>query len=162
VRSDVLELAASVPARSANGLIVGQPVKFAADGRDFQGRVARISPTIDPATRSITVYIQIPNEGGRIKGGTFATGRVISRTIPDALLIPSAAVKQNSQGTPFVYRLDGTTIAQVDVQLGVADESAGVVQVVSGLSAGDRIIVGNVGALGKGMQVQVVGAPSPS
>jgi len=162
VRSDVLELAASVPARHANSLLAGQTVRFAADGRDFQGRVARISPTIDPSTRSITVYIQIPNDGGRLKGGTFATGRVIGRTISDALVIPSAAVKQSTEGAAFVYRLDGTTLAQVDIQLGIVDEAAGVVQVVSGLSEGDRIIVGNVGSLGKGMQVQVVGAPSPS
>lgn len=162
VRSDVLELAATVPARHANSLLAGQTVKFTADGRDFEGRVARISPTIDPATRSVTVYIQIPNNGGRLKGGTFATGRVIGRTLSDALVIPSAAVKQSGDGTPFVYRLDGTTLAQVTVQLGIVDEAAGVVQVVSGLSEGDRIIVGNVGSLGKGMQVQVVGAPSPS
>jgi RND family efflux transporter MFP subunit len=161
VRSDVLELAATVPARNATGLLAGQKVRFTADGRDLEGRVARISPTIDPATRSITVYIQIPNEGGRIKGGTFATGRVIGRTISDALVIPSAAVKQTAEGTPFVYRLDGTRLAQVTVQLGIADEAAGVVQVVSGLGEGDRIIVGNVGSLGNGMQVQVVGAPAP-
>ncbi len=161
VRSDVLELAATVPARNATGLLVGQKVRFTADGRDLEGRVARISPTIDPATRSITVYIQIPNEGGRIKGGTFATGRVIGRTISDALVIPSAAVKQTAEGTPFVYRLEGTRLAQVTVQLGIADEAAGVVQVVSGLGEGDRIIVGNVGSLGNGMQVQVVGAPAP-
>ena len=162
VRSDVLELAAAVPARHANSLLAGQTVKFTADARDIEGRVARISPTIDPATRSVTVYIQIPNTGGRLKGGTFATGRVIGRTLSDAIVIPSAAVKQSAEGTPFVYRLDGTTLAQVNVQLGIVDEAAGVVQVVSGLSEGDRIIVGNVGSLGKGMQVQVVGAPSPS
>jgi RND family efflux transporter MFP subunit len=137
-------------------------VKFSAGGRDFQGRVARISPTVDPATRSLTVYIQIPNEGGRLKGGTFATGRVIGRTLSDALVIPTTAVKQTGEGTPFVYRLDGNTLAQVEVQLGIVDEAAGIVQVVSGLAEGDRIIVGNVGSLGKGMQVQVVSAPAPS
>ena len=163
VRSDVLELEASVASRRATGLLPGQAVRFTADGRDFEGRVARVSPTIDPATRSVTVYIQIPNEGGRLKGGTFATGRVIGQTIGDVLVIPTSAVKQSQgTGTPFVYRLEGTTIGQVDIQLGVVDEAAGVVQVLSGLTEGDRIIVGNVGSLGRGMQVQVVGAPTPS
>lgn len=162
VRSDMLELAASVPARNANGLLAGQTVRFVADGQSFTGRVARISPTIDPATRSVTVFVQVPNDGGRLKGGSFATGRVIGRTLSEALVIPSAAIKQTSEGTPFVYRLEGTTLAQVDVQLGIADDAAGLVQVMSGLNDGDRIIVGNVGSLGKGMQVQVVGAPSPT
>ena len=162
VRSDMLELAASVPARNASALIAGQTVRFTVDGRSLTGRVARISPTIDPATRSVTVYVQVPNEGGRIKGGSFATGRVIGRTVSNALVIPSSAVKQTSEGTPFVYRLEGTTLAQATVQLGIVDEAAGVVEVVSGLAEGERIIVGNVGSLGRGMQVQVVGAPSPT
>ena len=157
VRSDMLELAAAVPARRATGLIAGQPVRFTADGRDFEGRVARVSPTIDPATRSLTVYVQVPNEGGRLKGGSFVTGRVIGRTVSDALLVPTSALRQSENGTPFVYRLEGTVLGQVDVQLGIIDESAGKAQVLGGVEEGDRIIVGNVGTLGRGMRVQVVG-----
>jgi RND family efflux transporter MFP subunit len=158
VRSDVLELAAAVPARRATGLIVGQPVRFTADGREFEGRVARVSPTIDPATRSLTVYVQVPNEGGRLKGGSFVTGRVIGSTISDALLIPTSALRQSESGAPYVYRLEGTVLGQAEVQLGIIDENAGVVQVLGGLSEGDRIIVGNVGTVGRGMRVQVVGS----
>lgn len=158
VRSDVLELAAAVPARRATGLIAGQTVRFTADGREFEGKVARVSPTIDPATRSLTVYVQVPNEGGRLKGGSFVSGRVIGQTVSDAMLIPTSALRQGETGAPFVYRLEGTTLAQVDVQLGIIDEGAGFAQVLGGLSEGDRIIVGNVGTLGRGMQVQVVGS----
>ena len=158
VRSDVLELAAAVPARRATGLIVGQPVRFTADGREFQGRVARVSPTIDPATRSLTVYIQVPNDGGRLKGGSFVTGRVIGSTLSDALLIPTSALRQSESGAPYVYRLEGTVLGQAEVQLGIIDENAGIVQVLGGLAEGDRIIVGNVGTVGRGMRVQVVGS----
>ncbi len=158
VRSDVLELAAAVQERRATGLIPGQPVRFTANGRDFEGRVARVSPTVDPASRSITVYVQVPNTGGQLKGGSFATGRVVGRTVSDALLVPTSALRQSENGTPFVYRLEGTVLGQVDVRLGIIDESAGVAEVLSGLEEGDRIIVGNVGTLGRGMRVQVVGA----
>ena len=161
VRSDILELAASVSSRRATDLMPGQVVRFTAEGRSFEGRVARVSPTIDPATRSLTVYVQIPNQGGRLKGGTFTTGRVIGQTIPDALVVPTSALRQQAEGAggAFVYKLDGTTIAQIDVTLGVVDEAAGVAQVLSGLVEGDKVIVGNVGTLGRGMQVQIVGAP---
>jgi RND family efflux transporter MFP subunit len=160
VRGDVLELTASVAARRATDLMTGQPVRFVAEGRTFEGRVARVSPTIDPATRSLTVYVQVPNPGGRLKGGTFATGRVVGRTIPDALVVPTSALRQQADGGGvFVYKLDGTTIAQVDVSLGVIDEATGVAQVLAGLAEGDKVIVGNVGTLGRGMQVQVIGTP---
>lgn len=158
VRNNVLELAAAVPARQSNALRVGQVVHFVADGRRFDGTVARLSPTIDPATRAITVYVQIPNPGGVLRGGAFATGRVVSRTLTNVLAVPSGALRQSPEdGKPYVYRIDGRTINVAPVQIGAADDRLGLVQVTDGLQAGDRVVVGNVGALGRGMQVTIAG-----
>jgi RND family efflux transporter MFP subunit len=158
VRNGVLELAAAVPARQSAALRIGQVVHFVADGRRFDGRVARVSPTIDPATRAVTVYIQVPNPGGTIRGGTFATGRVVSRTLSNVLGVPTAALRQSPEdGKPFVYRIDGRTINVAPVQLGTVDERLGIAQVTDGLQAGERVIVGNVGTLGRGMQVSIAG-----
>jgi RND family efflux transporter MFP subunit len=158
VRNDVLELAAAVPSRQSAALRVGQVVHFVADGRRFDGRVARVSPTIDPATRAVTVYVQVNNPGGALKGGTFATGRVVSRTLSNVLAVPTAALRQSPEdGRPFVYRVDGKTINVAPVQLGAVDERQGVAQVTDGLQAGERVIVGNVGTLGRGMQVTIAG-----
>jgi RND family efflux transporter MFP subunit len=158
VRNFTLELAAAVPSRQSTALRAGQVVHFVADGRRFDGRVARVSPTIDPATRAVTVYVQVPNPGGTLKGGTFATGRVVSRTLHDVLAVPTAALRQSpDDGRPFVYRIDGKTINVAPVQLGAVDERLGVAQVTEGLQAGERVIVGNVGILGRGMQVTIAG-----
>jgi membrane fusion protein, multidrug efflux system len=158
VRNDVLELAAAVPSRQSNALRVGQVVHFAADGRRFDGTVARLSPTVDPATRAITVYVQIPNPGGVLRGGTFATGRVVSRTLTNVLAVPSGALRQSPEdGKPYVYRIDGRTLNVAPVQIGASDDRLGLVQVTDGLQEGDRVVVGNVGALGRGMQVTIAG-----
>jgi len=158
VRNNVLELAAAVPARQSTALRVDQVVHFVADGRRFDGTVARLSPTIDPATRAITVYVQIPNPGGVLRGGTFATGRVVSRTLTNVLAVPSSALRQSpDDGKPYVYRIDGRTINVAPVQIGASDDRLGLVQVTDGLQAGDRVVVGNVGALGRGMQVTIAG-----
>jgi membrane fusion protein (multidrug efflux system) len=159
VRSDVLELAAAVPARQANEIKVGQRVHFAAAGRDLEGRVARISPTIDPTSRSITVFVQVPNAGGAIKGNWFATGRIVSRTVDGAIVIPSAALRQ-AQGTDkaFVYRLGaGDALERAPVSVGIVDEPLAIAEIVEGLNVGDRIVVGNVGTLGAGMKVTIAG-----
>ena len=157
VRNDVLELAAAVPARQANSVTAGQTVNFTADGRSLLGRVARVSPTVDPNTRSITVYVQVPNPGGTIKGGTFATGRVVGRTIPDALTVPTTALRQSAEGgSPYVYTVVDRTIDIAPVRLGIVDETRGIAQVVEGLKEGDRVIVGNVGTLGRGMRVNII------
>ena len=158
VRSGTLELAAAIPARQAAAVRAGQVVHFVADARRFDGKVARVSPTIDPATRAVTVYVQIPNPGNTLRGGTFATGRVIARTLTNVLGIPTAALRQGQEdGKPFVYRIDGKTLNPAPVQLGAVDEQQGVAQITEGLQAGDKIVVGNVGTLGRGMQVTIVG-----
>ncbi|MDB4882810.1 MAG: efflux transporter, family, subunit, partial [Gemmatimonadetes bacterium] len=158
VRSQTLELAAAVPSRQAAAVRVGQVVHFVADARRFDGRVARVSPTIDPTTRAVTVYVQVPNPGSTLRGGTFATGRVVSRTLTNVLAVPGAALRQSQEdGRPFVYRVDGKTLNVAPVQVGVVDEQLGLAQVTEGLQAGDKVVVGNVGTLGRGMQVTIAG-----
>ena len=161
VRNDVLELEASVPARHASEVRAGQRVHFAADGRALEGTLARVSPTIDPRSRSITVYARVPNADGRLKGNTFATGRVVGRTIANALVVPSTAIRQG-QGDDgaFVYRIVGEQIERVPVRVGIVDEARQLAQILDGLAAEDRVIVGNVGALGTGTRVQIVGEGS--
>jgi RND family efflux transporter MFP subunit len=78
VRSDVLELAGSVPVDAASQIRPGQAVVFelsAFPGREFRGEVARIEPVADPQTRQVGVYLRMRNPGGVI-GGQFARGRV--------------------------------------------------------------------------------------
>lgn len=158
VRSEVLELAADVPARQANAVRVGQTVHLQTEGRSFDGKVARVSPTVDPTTRAVKVYMQIANGDNSIKGGTFATGRVVSRVASGALVVPTTAVRQSADnGRPFVYRLAGRTLDVATVQLGIVDERNGRAEVLQGLAEGDRVVVGNVGTLGRGMQVIVAG-----
>jgi RND family efflux transporter MFP subunit len=158
VRNGTLELAAAVPARQASNVRVGQIVHFAADTRRFDGKVARVSPTIDPQTRAVTVYVEVPNPGGTLRGGTFATGRVVSRTLTNVLTVPTGALKQSAEdGKPFVYRVTDKKIDVAPVQIGAVDERVGVAEVTGGLQAGDRVIVGNVGTLGRGMTATIAG-----
>jgi membrane fusion protein (multidrug efflux system) len=163
VRSDVLELTAAVPARRANSLRRGQVVRFSADGRAIEGRVSRVSPTIDLASQSVTVYVEVPNRNLSIKGNAFATGQVIERAIPGQLLVPQSAIRQAAAGADigtFVWKIQGGALVSAPVRLGIVDEARGVVQVLSGLAAGDEVVVGNVGMMGAGMQVQVIGTES--
>ena len=159
VRSDILELAAAVPARQVSEIRVGQKVHFAAGGRNLDGRVARINPSIDPTNRSVTVYTQVPNGAGDLKANSFATGRIVSRTVDGAVVIPTPAIRQ-AQGTdkPFVYRLDANdALERAPVSVGIVDESQAVAEITEGLNPGDRIVVGNVGTLGAGMKVTIAG-----
>ncbi|MCU0619562.1 MAG: efflux RND transporter periplasmic adaptor subunit, partial [Gemmatimonadaceae bacterium] len=94
VRTDVLELTASVPERQAAAVRPGLPVRLVVGDRTVEAKVTRVSPTVDPASRSITVYVAIPNANDAIKGNTFARGRVIGETRRGVLLVPTAAIRQ--------------------------------------------------------------------
>jgi len=159
VRNDVLMLEAAVPARFAGDVSPSMPVRFNAGGRDMTGKVARVSPTINPANRSVTIYLQLPNPGGTLKGNTFATGRIVARTINGTIIVPTSAIRYGQQqNAPFVYRISNETVEHQPVELGVVDEQTGIIQVLSGLEAGDRVIVGNVGAIGRGVKVRIAGS----
>ncbi|HVZ49556.1 MAG TPA: efflux RND transporter periplasmic adaptor subunit [Gemmatimonadaceae bacterium] len=159
VRTSTLELTGSVPAKNADEVRPGQTVRFTADGRSFTGRVARVSPTIDPASRSVAVYVTVPNPRGLLKGNTFATGDLVTTTVNDALTVPISAVRDNVDGTRrFVYRIAGGELAMAYVKTGITDESRGTVQILEGLSEQDQVVVGSPGTLGPGMKVQVIGS----
>jgi membrane fusion protein (multidrug efflux system) len=158
VRNSILELAAAVPERSAGDIRPAQVVRFRASNQNFEGRVARISPIVNPNTRSVTVYVQIPNTRGLLKGNTFAAGRIVGSTIASALLVPTSAVRQlPDNGKPFVWRVVSGQLDQALVDVGIVDEEQGIAEIRQGLSEGDQIVVGNVGTLGKGMHVQTIG-----
>ncbi|MGK2963586.1 MAG: efflux RND transporter periplasmic adaptor subunit [Gemmatimonadaceae bacterium] len=156
VRNNVLELAAAVPERLASGVSAGQAVRFLANGRTFEGRVARVSPTVDAVSRSVTVYVQIPNGDGALKGGTFATGTLLARNIANAITVPLSAIRQTAGSGQIVYRIEDGTLDTANVSVGVRDERAGRAEIVSGIAAGDTVVSGNVGSLGRGMKVQII------
>jgi membrane fusion protein (multidrug efflux system) len=161
VRNTTLELAAAVPERNASALVAGQRVIISADGRTFEGKVSRISPTIDPANRTITVYVDIPNSNGALKGGSFATGSIIAKSIPNTLVVPTSALRQNAKSTQFfVYRVNGGIIQEVDVKTGVVNDRDQIAEILEGLSEGDQVVVGNLGSLSDGMKAQIIGRDS--
>ncbi|MGH7460208.1 MAG: efflux RND transporter periplasmic adaptor subunit [Longimicrobiales bacterium] len=158
VRTEALELTGAVPARVGNRVLPGQSVRFHADGRVFTGTVSRVSPTIDPASRSVSVYVQIPNGDGSLKGGTFANGRIISKTAASVLIVPTNAIRQEAgTGAPYVYRIAGESIERRPIQLGIIDEATGIAEVSEGLEEGDRIITGSVGSVSANARVVIVG-----
>ena len=120
--------------------------------------MARLSPTVDPATRSITVYVQVPNSTGILKGGTFATGTVLTRTIANALVVPVSALHQSAKGTQLIYKIVKGGVDTATVAVGVVDDRAGIAEALSGVADGDSVVSGNVGSLGAGMKVQILGA----
>jgi membrane fusion protein (multidrug efflux system) len=151
-----MRLEGSVPAEQLNQVRLGAPVTFSVNGypgRTFSGRVTRINPTADPATRQVRILISIPNTEGRLVGGLFATGRVAteSRT---GMVAPVTAVDARTS-TPSVFRIKGGKVERVSVQLGLRDESSERVEIRSGVALGDTLLLGAAQGITPGTIVRV-------
>ena len=151
-----MRLEASVPAEQLSLIRVGVPVVFTVSGypgRDFVGHIVRVNPTADPTTRQVRIYVSIPNAGRALVGGLFATGRISSAT-KTGLVIPASAV--DVRGTsPSVMRVRGGKAEKVQVQVGITDKTSETIEVLSGIQAGDTLLLGAAQGITPGTPVKV-------
>jgi len=151
-----MRLEASVPAEQLSMIRVGLPVAFTVSGypgRQFVGHIVRVNPTADPTTRQVRIYVSIPNAGRTLVGGLFASGRMSSDT-KTGLVVPATAV--DVRGTaPFVVRVKGGKAEKVQVQLGLNDKTSETYEILSGLQAGDTLLVGAAQGITPGTPVKV-------
>ena len=151
-----MRLEASVPSDALTALRIGDPVEFKVNAypdRTFTGRVERINPTADPATRQVRIYVAIPNVGGRLVAGLFAEGRVATDS-REALIVPENAVDVRSV-RPFALRVKNGRAERVEVEVGLEDEAGERLEIRSGLSAGDTVLLGAALGVTPGSQVRV-------
>jgi RND family efflux transporter MFP subunit len=151
-----MQLEASVPAEALSQVRVGMPVEFSVNGypdRRFAGRVTRVNPTADPATRQVKILASIPNAGNTLVGGLFAEGRVSSET-RSAPMAPLAAIDERGL-RPTAVRLRNGRIEKVEVGLGIRDAAAETVEVTSGLAPGDTLLLGAARGISPGTPVKV-------
>jgi len=156
VDPSTMRLEASVPAEALAMVRVGLPVEFSVSGygtRRFVGRVIRINPTADPATRQVRIIAQIPNAGATLVSGLFAEGRVASET-RTAPLVPQSAVDERGV-RPTVMRIRGGKVERVEVDLGIRDPQTEMFEVTAGLVPGDTVLLGTARGLSPGTPVKV-------
>lgn len=160
-----LRLVASVPADALSQLEVGAPVQFEVSGfpdETFNGSVTRINPVADPATRQVTLYVDIPNADGRLLAGLFAEGRVATKR-HRTLVIPAGATDLTAEAAASaggsVLRLREGRAERVRVTFGLVDPRTDRLEVLEGVQAGDTVLVGPAREITPDTPVQVAAAP---
>jgi membrane fusion protein, multidrug efflux system len=153
-----IKLDFTLPEAALSAISGGQQITATSDawpGQTFAGRIADIDSRVDPSTRAVRVRAELPNPDGKLRQGMLLRVRVQLPT-RQALVLPELAVQQEAdQSSVFRVGADGT-VRQVPVKLGTRRE--GVVEVVNGLSPGDRIVVEGTVKLHDGDHVVEAGA----
>ncbi len=150
-----LRLEATVPVEEIDRLKVGAPVEFTVSGYDrrFSGRIERINPAVDPATRQARIYVMIPNAEQSLVAGLYAEGRVATDA-RRAVAVPTSAVDRRGTA-PVIHRLKGGKVEVVPVRLGVRDEATELVEIHSGITPGDTVLLGSAQGVTEGAAVRV-------
>ncbi|MFN4296927.1 MAG: efflux RND transporter periplasmic adaptor subunit [Brevundimonas sp.] len=153
-----------VPERYLPILSSGTPITARAEAypdREFSGQIAQLDTRVDPQTRAMTARAEFANTDGAVRPGMSMRVSVRRGDRP-APAVPEAAVQYQGSGA-FVYRIasDGerSTAQRVEVQTGVVEN--GMVEIVSGLSAGDRVIGSGLNRIQPGAAVQVARTTPP-
>jgi membrane fusion protein (multidrug efflux system) len=143
VDTRTLELAGRIGALDAARVRPGQAVTFsidAAPSERFTGTVARVDPMADPATRQVGVFVRLPNAARRVVAGQFAHGRIQVGAAQRSVVVPASAVHQGATDQ-YVLVIEGNTVHRRPVTTGARDDDTGMIAIVSGLKAGERVIV---------------------
>ena len=107
-------------------------------GTRLQGRIAYINPTIDTDTRTLKVRFEFPNSGMALKPGMFANVELETEAVEGIMIPDSALLDTGERQVVFVGRGDGVFEPR-EVRVGI--RSGGKAQVLSGVAAGEQVVI---------------------
>lgn len=150
----VLRLVLPIPESMAGQIHLGDPVKVhvQALNQDIEGKVSRFADSLDVQTRTMETEIDCQNRDGRLLPGMYTDTQLLLREQKNALTIPlQAVVRSNDDATVLAVNAQNV-LEERHVKLGLEDNSR--VQVLSGLSDGDRVVIGNRSQFRNGQKIQ--------
>jgi RND family efflux transporter MFP subunit len=153
-----VRLVVNVVERDLKELQTGDVAKVEVDaypGEMFQGRIARLAPVLDPATRTAPIEIEIPNPDVRLKPGMYARVGITTDTKKESLVVPVNAVADLGGRRGVFQHVNGVAIFRT-VELGTEVDE--IIEVLGGLAEGDQVITTGARALRDGDRIQRSGS----
>jgi RND family efflux transporter MFP subunit len=149
-----LRLVLSIPESVAAQIHLGDPVKVRVQALDqeIEGRVSRFADSLDRQTRTMETEIDFDNRSGRLIAGMYAETRLSLREEKNALTIPLEAFSRNGDEATVLAVNAENVVEERKVRLGVEDSTR--IEVLSGLSEGERVIIGNRSEYQNGEKIQ--------
>lgn len=150
---NVLRLRVPVPESVAAHVRVGTKasIRVQATGEHLDGKVSRLTDSFDRSTRDMQVEVDIPNDKHKLSPGMYADVSLFLENRNDVLTIPVEAINRENDRTTVLLVNQQNRIELREIKLGLEDPDKA--EVVSGLSAGDKVIIGNFSAYHPGQEV---------
>jgi len=132
---DSIEMQAIVPAGEVGELARGMAARLTVDGMPdhvFDATINRINPATEPGTRSIVVFLTVPNKDHLLKSGMFANGNIRMAAGAPRPTLPLTAI-QSEAGVPIVWTVENGKLTRRTAVLGARDDANGFVEIKSGV-----------------------------
>jgi RND family efflux transporter MFP subunit len=151
---NLLRLRIPVPESLAAKVRIGDSadVHVQATGEHFTGKVTRFTDALDTSTRTMQVEIDVPNPDYHLQPGMYADVKLSANSRPDVLVVPVEAIQRSDNKTSVLVVDAQNRIQSREVQVGV--QSSNKVEIVAGLTEGERVVVGNLGSYQPGETVR--------
>ena len=158
-----LRLVANVVEKDLRAVTVGDRASVDVDafpGEKFSGRIARLSPILDPSTRTAAMEVEIANRDGRLKPGMYARVDLTVEDKDNVLVVPKISLV-DSQGERGVYQPSEDNKAKFKaVKVGIENNETA--EILEGLADGEQIVSTGAGALRRDDQLVIAGQPAGS
>lgn len=137
---DPLKLLAKVPERYMGQVNISQTVEIDGSlvGEKLHGKIIRVSPIVNPLTRTFDIEVVVNNEHVVLKAGSFGKASIVSNAPQPLLLVPQTAISEFA-GVAKAFVVEDGKAVQRELQLG--ERFDGQVEVRSGLKAGEELVL---------------------
>lgn len=156
VNMDTVKVEIVIIERDLPKVFKGQQAQIKVDaypGEVFTGKVSKVSPVIDTISRTAPAEINIPNSDHRLKSGMFARVRVVVEEHSQVPVILRDAIIKESENT-YCFVIRDNKAGKRKILLGMAE--ANNVEIVSGLEAGELVVITGHQDLKDGMSVEII------
>ncbi len=154
---DWLFFVSSIPVELGDKVRVGQIAKIAMEGtggKEVQGAITNINPSADPQSRQITLKIRVENADHALRPGLFGKINFLTDAKKVPVSVPKEAILYTGKIPSIAVVNQDNKIEMRLVKLGVSDEK--VVEVIEGITAGEKVVTLTYDALKDGKEVKVV------
>ena len=153
MRNNPLRVQLTVPEQYSAEVAIGRSVSLEVDaspGQKFVGQVRYVSPALETNSRTLAVEAVVPNDSGTLKPGSFASASIEQANRSPAILTPATAVRTVA-GTARVFVVTGDKVEERIVTVG--QQVGDLIEITSGLKAGEKVATSNVTQLADGVRV---------
>lgn len=148
----------SVPEAYIGKVKVGTEVQveLASLGKTYKGKIRQVSSNINPANRSFSIEVSVPNADNLLRPNQVAKLKIIDYTNPNSIVVPANVIQEDASGDKYVYtvsNISGNTGTAKKVVVKIGQTASNKTEILSGLTSDDKVVTEGVNTVSEGTKL---------